>query len=187
LRSLDDYVADDMSHQAMRLINRDESRHIAVDFHMVEHYTSDAYRKARRRQPRVPLRRQVRGWWAFGCSVYYAGPFLRTVFLEPMDLTDPGGRRLLEAFKRLQLLANKPTVRRLPFTRVMLALQAAYNHRIAGPLLGRLLVKVLGLDPRIVAVLYTPEDLERARRMSFDELAEEALGAKYDDPAPASA
>src|SRR5215213_9417519 len=37
LRSLDDYVADEMSHRAMALVNRDESRHIAVDFHMTEH------------------------------------------------------------------------------------------------------------------------------------------------------
>src|SRR5262245_61561265 len=41
LRSLDDYVADAMSHQAMHLINRDESRHIAIDFYMTEHYCSD--------------------------------------------------------------------------------------------------------------------------------------------------
>ena len=38
LRSLNDFVDDDMSHQAMDRINRDESRHIAVDFHMVEQY-----------------------------------------------------------------------------------------------------------------------------------------------------
>ena len=36
LRSLDDYVADETTHAAMERINRDESRHIAVDFHMFE-------------------------------------------------------------------------------------------------------------------------------------------------------
>ena len=45
LRSLNDYVDDPMSHQAMELINRDESRHIAIDFHMVEYYSSDGYRR----------------------------------------------------------------------------------------------------------------------------------------------
>ena len=40
LRSLNDYVDDDMSQQAMARINRDESRHIAVDYYMVEHYAS---------------------------------------------------------------------------------------------------------------------------------------------------
>src|SRR5690348_12693791 len=43
LRSLDDYVDDAMSHAAMHLINRDESRHIAIDFHMTEVYSSNAY------------------------------------------------------------------------------------------------------------------------------------------------
>ncbi|MCC6554245.1 MAG: hypothetical protein IT372_14690 [Polyangiaceae bacterium] len=31
LRAIDDYVKDEMSDEAMRLINRDESRHIAID------------------------------------------------------------------------------------------------------------------------------------------------------------
>ena len=43
LRSLDDYVADEMSHRAMYLINRDESRHIAIDYRMVEYYASPEY------------------------------------------------------------------------------------------------------------------------------------------------
>src|ERR1700733_6483560 len=36
LRSIDDFVKDPMSAQAMELINRDESRHIAIDYYMVE-------------------------------------------------------------------------------------------------------------------------------------------------------
>src|SRR5690606_11759129 len=51
LRSLDDYVADEMSHRAMHLINRDESRHIAIDFHMTEVYTSDEHLAAMRARP----------------------------------------------------------------------------------------------------------------------------------------
>src|SRR6187551_2616713 len=52
LRSLDDYVNDEMSHRAMHLINRDESRHIAVDFHMTEYYCSDEYLEIVRTRPR---------------------------------------------------------------------------------------------------------------------------------------
>src|SRR5262245_21118168 len=52
LRSLDDYVADEMSHRAMHLINRDESRHIAIDFHMTELYCSDEYLASIRARPR---------------------------------------------------------------------------------------------------------------------------------------
>ena len=61
LRSLDDYVADEMSHQAMHLINRDESRHIAIDFHMTEHYCSDEYLAEIARRPRPTRARDARG------------------------------------------------------------------------------------------------------------------------------
>src|SRR4051812_20499368 len=60
LRSLDDYVADEMSHQAMNLINRDESRHIAIDFHMTEHYCPDEYLAEVSKRPRPPLREMAR-------------------------------------------------------------------------------------------------------------------------------
>src|ERR1041384_1774179 len=60
LRSLDDYVNDEMSHRAMHLINRDESRHIAVDFHMTEHYCSDEYLELIRNRPRPSLREMAR-------------------------------------------------------------------------------------------------------------------------------
>ncbi len=51
LRSIDDYVADATSHAAMELVNRDESRHIAVDFHMTERYSSPAHQAAIRARP----------------------------------------------------------------------------------------------------------------------------------------
>ena len=43
--------------------------------------------------------------------MWHAQPFLQEVFLAPMDRTDPSGRRVQEAFKRIQLLMRKPTVR----------------------------------------------------------------------------
>src|SRR6185503_19368906 len=102
LRSLDDYVADDMSHRAMALINRDESRHIAVDFHMTEHYASDAYLAQPR--PRPSARELAVGVRAVAVMMWHAKPFLQEVFVAPMDRTDPSGRRILEAFKRIQLV-----------------------------------------------------------------------------------
>jgi len=180
LRSLDDYVDDAMSHQAMELINRDESRHIAIDFHMTEVYSSDEFLAARKRRPKPPLVDRARGAWAMGNMLWFAAPFLRQVFLEPLDTTDPTGRRLREAFKRIQLLTNKPTVARLPLSRFTLVLQDVYNHPVAGPLFGRLVLRMLGADERIARILYTQEELARSRRMSFDELAEDALAAKYD-------
>ncbi len=178
LRSLDDYVGDEMSHAAMHLINRDESRHIAIDFHMTEVYASDEFLAERRRRPRRPLAERAAGWRALAVMLFHAQPFLKGVFLEPMDRTDPSGKRILEAFKRMQLLARKPTVARLPFTRFMLRMQEAFNHPVLGPLFGGLILRLLGGEARAARTLFTQEDLARTQQMSFEELAEEALAVK---------
>jgi hypothetical protein len=179
LRSLDDYVDDEMSHRAMYLINRDESRHIAVDFHMTEIYSSEQFLAASRRRPRRPWRQTARGAWTMANVIWRAGPFLRNVFLRPMDRTDPSGKRLREAFKRIQLVSNTPAVARLPLTRFLLIMQAAYNHPLLGRLAGPLILRLMSADDRFARVLYTDEELARARQMSFDELAEDVLAAKY--------
>ncbi len=38
--------------------------------------------------------------------------------------------------------------------------------------------RILGIEPRLVAVLYTPEELARADKMSIEDIAEETLGLK---------
>jgi len=179
LRSLDDYVADDMSRRAMHLINRDESRHIALDFHMTERYASDEHLAEVRRRPRPSLRELARSGRALVTMMWHAKPFLDEVFLAPMDRTDPSGRRVAEAYKRIQLVMRKPTVARLPFSRFMLAVQEAYNHPIFGKLFGRVLLRALGSEDRAAKILFTPEELARSQRQSFDEMAEDALAAKY--------
>ncbi len=179
LRSLDDYVADDMSHRAMHLINRDESRHIAVDFHMTEHYCSDAHLAAIRARPRTSILEMARQLRVVATMMWHAKPFLQEVFLAPMDRTDPSGRRVQEAFKRIQLVLRKPTVARAPFSKMMIRLQEAYNHPILGKILGRFILRVLGAEDRAARILFTPEELARTQQMSFEELAEEAISVKY--------
>ena len=51
------------------------------------------------------------------------------------DLVDPSGRRLLEAFKRIQLVGRRPAVEHRPFTRFTSTMQAIYES----PLVGRAL------------------------------------------------
>ena len=179
LRSLDDYVADEMSHRAMHLVNRDESRHIAIDFHMTEHYCSDAYLATIRARPRPSLLEMARGLRAITAMMWRAKPFLQQVFLAPMDTTDPSGRRIHEAFKRIQLLLRKPTVARTPFSRFMIAMQGAYNHPLIGRVFGPLILRALGAEERAARILFTREELARTQQMTFDELAEEALAVKY--------
>jgi hypothetical protein len=176
LRSLDDYVDDEMSAQAMHLINRDESRHIAVDFHMTEKYASEEHMAALRARG-MPLPELARGTWRLGLMMWYAKPFLQDVFLAPMDVTDPTGRRVQEAFKRIQLLMRKTS--NTPFAKLMYTAQRLYNMPVIGKLLGRGLLRVMGADERAARILYTREDEQRVWRMSWDEFAEDALAAKY--------
>ncbi|MBA2538699.1 MAG: diiron oxygenase [Deltaproteobacteria bacterium] len=179
LRSLDDYVADDMSHRAMHLINRDESRHIAIDFHMTELYCSDEYLAEIRRRPRPSLREIARLTRNVATMMFYVRPFLQQVFLTPMDRTDPSGRRIQEAFKRIQLVLRKPTVARSPFSKMMLGLQDLYNRPVIGKLFGGILLRALGAEDRAARILFTPAELARTQQMSFEELAEEAVAFKY--------
>jgi hypothetical protein len=179
LRSLDDYVADEMSARAMHLINRDESRHIAIDFHMTEHYCSDEHLAQIRDRPRPSVREMATGAAALARMMWHAKPFLQQVFLAPMDRTDPSGRRVQEAFKRIQLVLRKPTVARTAFSRFMISMQELYNRPIIGKLLGRFLLRALGAEDRAARILFTQEELARTQRMSFEELAEEALAVKY--------
>jgi hypothetical protein len=101
-----------------------------------------------------------------------------------MDRLDPRGKRLREAFKRMQLLGMKEARSRRPFTRFLRGLQAAFLHPVLRPILGGLIARVAGVGPRFFDRLYTAEELEEARRMSYAELAKEALGAKLASPEP---
>jgi hypothetical protein len=179
LRSINDYVGDSMSQQAMDLINRDESRHIAIDFHMVEYYGSAEYQERVAKRPRPTLREWVKGAWVLANVMYYASPFFKAVFFEPMRRVDPSGSRLKQAFKRIQILGTKEGVREHPFTRLMLGLQDLYNDYPASRFLfGRIMERIVGVEASLMERLYTDAERERAQRMSFEELAEDALQAK---------
>ena len=177
LRSLDDFVDDEMSHRAMRLINRDESRHIAIDYHMVEHYTSPAYEAWIANRPPQGLRRSLRAQVALAGFMWHARPFFRDVFFEPMDLVDPSGKRLLDAFKRIQLLGQRIGKKRGVIGFVE-RLVNAFNDPVLGPWTGPVIERMTGLDLRVVRDLFTAEEAARAKRASFAELAEEALAVK---------
>ena len=162
----------------MALINRDESRHIAIDFHMTETYASPAYLASPEAKDTRSRADRARATAALVRMLWHAKPFLEQVFLAPMDKTDPSGRRLREAIKRIQLLARKPTVAARPFTRFMLIVHELFNRPVVGKLVGPLLLRVAGGDERTIRKLFSDEELRRSQRMSFDELAEDALAAK---------
>lgn len=178
LRSINDYVDDAMSAQAMRLINRDESRHIAIDYFMVDYYASPDYvARLDVRAPPSP-RERARAWWSFACVLYFAKPFFRDVFFRPMERVDPTADRLREAFKRFQLLGARPGNTTRPFGKFLRALQDVYNHPQAGPLLGTVVARLAGVEPRFMERLNSEDEIARAAGMTMDALAEEALAAK---------
>jgi hypothetical protein len=179
LRSIDDYVSDPMSAQAMRLINRDESRHIAIDYYMVEHYASPEYAaSAREKVARKSVRETAEAWRTFATMLFYAQPFIRDVFIEPMDFVDPSGVRMREAFKRFQQLGAKPGVSDRPFSRFMIALQELYHRPVVGPLFGKVIGRIAGVGERFLPRLNSEAELAVAARKSYDELAQEALAIK---------
>jgi hypothetical protein len=177
LRSLDDFVDDAMSHAAMKLVNRDESRHIAVDYHMSEYYASPEYDAWLARQPPKTRREQLRAAAALAGVLWHAQPFFRDVFFGPMEMVDPEGERLREAFKRIQLLGVKTGSTR-PFARFLRVMTDLFNdprwHQWVSPVVTRL----MGLPGRVIQKLYTDEEEQALARTSYAAMAEDALAAK---------
>jgi hypothetical protein len=182
LRSIDDYVADGMSAQAMRLINRDESRHIAIDYHMVEYYASPAYAEKERQRAAAPPADRLKALRTFASVIYYAKPFFREVFFLPMERVDPSGTRLREAIRRFQLLGNKPGVADRPLGKFILALQNLYHRPVVGPVFGRVLSRLAGVEPQFLERLNDDAELARAQAMTYEQMAEEALAVKEQPP-----
>lgn len=179
LRSINDYVHDDMSAEAMELINRDESRHIAIDYHMSEYYASDEYnRKMADRDASSSVEMQIRAAWTFANMIYRAQPFIQDVFFTPMRLVDPEGKRFREAFKRMQLLGRREADARRPFTKFLRFLQDGIDHPIAGRFVGDFFSRIAGVEKDFIKTLINEEELARARRMTYEEMAREALAAK---------
>lgn len=179
LRSIDDFLDDPTCHDVMRLINRDESRHVAMDYFMVDYYASDTHREEERRAPRRTLAEWRRAAWSLGDMMLAAKPFIRDVFILPMSRVDPEGRRMREAWKRIQLIGAKPSVAARPFSRFLRGLRWLYTndatHRWFGPVVER----VMGVPGEYLRDLYTEQEWQRAARASVDELAREALASKY--------
>jgi hypothetical protein len=178
LRSIDDYVSDPMSAQAMRLINRDESRHIAIDYYMVESYSSPEYAaRTRARAAQRSLREMAQTWRTLITMLYYARPFIRE-FVEPIYLIDADGARLREAMKRFHQLGAKPGICERPFGKFALMLQDLYHRPVIRALFGKGLGRVAGVGEQFLERLNTEAELAEVANKSYHELAEEALAVK---------
>ncbi len=177
LRSINDFAMDDMSQQVIDRINRDESRHVAVDYYMAEFYASDEYFESLRSPSGRPLRERVRIGWIYLCMGFWARPFIRDVFFKPMDRMDPSGERLRQAFKHVQLFGAKPGIARHADAKLLMGVQNLVNNTALGRWIGSTLAGLIGMEPRFLEPLHTKEEAKRAESASFQALAGEALSA----------
>jgi len=178
LRSLNDYVADDMMRRVMHLINRDESRHVAIDFHMVEYYASDEYRS----RQRFSLVQHAKAASVLMRMAFHSRPFFRAVFFDPMKRLDPSSKRIREAMKRLQLLRTKPKVAEQPMARVLLALQRVNDTPYLGRAFAAIFTRMIIIEPELYRRLTDDAEERRVAKLSYEQMAEEALAVKHDTP-----
>lgn len=104
LRAVNDFVDDPLSRAILENVNRDESRHVTMDFYMTE-YCSEHIVKARATKRRRGLANRD----LLGTQLWAEG-FLTDVFLGPMQYLDPGHVREREAIERIVRLYRKPEV-----------------------------------------------------------------------------
>lgn len=182
LRSIADYTDDPTVDRVMTLVNRDEARHVAIDYFMTEHYCSPEYQAAAERAAKdKPLAERAMGAWTFANILRYGQPFFRAVFFEPMSRIDPEGTRLREAFKRMQLLGAKPGATTRSFGRFMRRMQDAYQHPLAGSTVRTAVGRVTGVG-KYLDKLATDAELDEASKKTFDQLAQDALAIKGHAP-----
>lgn len=169
LRGLSDYVDDEMCQRAMHLINRDESRHIAIDFHMAGYYASPEQQAKVRAMPRRPLAEHARALMAIARVVNRATPFIQNIFVRPLRMVDPSDRHMRAAFKRVQLLGRKPELAARPFARFLRIMQLGYNAPVIGGLFGAIFTRLAGVPDIALQVNYDRDEERRARAMSYEE------------------
>jgi hypothetical protein len=177
LRSLNDYVDDDMMKRAMHLINRDESRHVAIDFHMVEYYSSDEF--LARRKKEFSLVKTAKAAQVLARMGFHSRPFFKAVFFEPMALLDPSKKRIREAIKRLQLLRAKPNVARQPMAQMLLFVQRINDTPYVGRAFNTVFKRMILIEPELYGRLTDDSEERRAAKLSYEQLAEEALAIKH--------
>lgn len=102
LRAVNDYIEDPLSRAVIEKVNQDESRHIAMDFYLIEEYG-----KQESEPPRVmDLFRLVANRNLFG-AMTWAVLSLGNLFGRVVAVMDPDGKRFLEAQMRFERLGER--------------------------------------------------------------------------------
>ena len=138
LRSLNDYVDDPLSRAVVERINQDESRHLAMDMHMTEHFARSAT--------------AANNPWVSGdlWGVLAWGPgFFSDVFFRPMQILDPSQGQMRDVMRRFRRFYDRDAVDGNPAVEEFRSI-AAFFETPPGALLGNaletLLRATLGVD-----------------------------------------
>ena len=103
LRSLNAWVDDPLSRAVVERINQDESRHIAMDMHMTEHFA---------RTTATSWATAANPWAApdfWGVLVWGPG-FFSDVFFRPMQIPDPPQEHMREVMRRFRRFYDRAAV-----------------------------------------------------------------------------
>ena len=102
LRSLNTWVDDPLSRAVVERINQDESRHIAMDMHMTEHFARTTAAALPGTSPWVD-----RDFW--GVLIWGPG-FFSDVFFRPMQTLDPSQAHMREVMHRFRRFYDRAAV-----------------------------------------------------------------------------
>jgi rubrerythrin len=180
LKPVDDFVDDPVARAVFRRIHRDESRHIALDYLLL-----DAYGAEDVDLPKPTLGQTIALSLAFTCALRAGVPFMREVFFGQSSHVDPDGRRLRDAVRRIQLLSQRGHLSSRGFGRIYGAVQRAFDSPIAGPWARRLMAALVNGDPEVFRSQFSADERAAHVRRSAEEAAHDTVAAfagVLDDP-----
>jgi len=125
LRGLNAYVDDPLSNAVVTKINKDESRHLAMDVYMTEYFARERWDEAGD-NPWIG-----RDFW--GLLTWGPG-FFGEVFFRPMQVLDPAQDEMREVIRRLRRLYDRATLDGNPAVRQFRSVVAFFESWVGAPL-----------------------------------------------------
>lgn len=172
LKPVDDFVDDPVARAVFRRIHRDESRHIALDYLLL-----DAYGAEDVDLPKPTLAQTAALSLAFARALRAGVPFMREVFFGQSTHVDPDGRRLRDAVRRIQLLSHRGQLSSRGFGRIYGAVQRAFDSPLAGPCARGLMGALVNGDPEVFRSQFSAAERAAHVRRSAEDAAHETVAA----------
>lgn len=168
LGPLELFLSDPTTQAVLARIHRDEARHLALDYLLLD--VAPSLAPSARSGLAVGQTLRLAGHWA---RIMAAGfPFMRTAFFGTNARLDPSGQRMRDAARRIQLAMDRPAVRDRVLGRAFAALQLGFDAPGLGRVLRGAFAVALNTNPEFFRCQATPAERAAARRSSADEAAQ---------------